>query len=257
VGSLGHDRESSRAPEAARWARGVARPGSIGGVDALILASGDVSTRAAIDAAWPGWAADVGLVIAADGGARHAAALGLRIDRWVGDGDSITPEALRALEAAGVPLDRVPAGKDESDTELAIRMAVGLGAGRVILVGALGGDRIDHTLANIGLLWSPDLAGRSAAILDGRVRIRGIRAPDADGRSVWLDLPGRLGDLVSLLPAGDVAEGVTTVGLAYPLLDEPLPAGPARGLSNVRAATDAAVALRLGRLLVVESPATL
>jgi len=235
----------------------MAGPGSIGVVDALILAAGDASPRAAIDAAWPGWAATVGLVIAADGGARHAAALGFRIDRWVGDGDSLGPGALGELEAAGVPLDRVPARKDESDTELAVRTAIRLGAGGVILVGALGGDRIDHTLANIGLLWSPDLAGRPATILDGRVRIRGIRAPDLEGRSVWLDLPGRIGDLVSLLPAGDVAEGVTTVGLAYPLLDEPLPAGPARGLSNVRAATDAAVALRHGRLLVVESPVTL
>ena len=41
-------------------------------------------------------------------------------------------------------------------------------------------------------------------------------------------IPGRTGDLVSLLPFGDGVEGVTTSGLRYPLLDEPLPAGPAR-----------------------------
>jgi thiamine pyrophosphokinase len=52
-------------------------------------------------------------------------------------------------------------------------------------------------------------------------------------------------------------EGVTTRGLAYPLLDEPLPVGPARGLSNVRSAPDAAVSVRRGLLLVVESPARL
>jgi thiamine pyrophosphokinase len=62
---------------------------------------------------------------------------------------------------------------------------------------------------------------------------------------------------VSLLPYGHGVEGVTTEGLAYPLRDEPLPAGPARGLSNVRARDDAAVTVRRGLLLVVETPATL
>ena len=50
---------------------------------------------------------------------------------------------------------------------------------------------------------------------------------------------------------------MTTHGLAYPLADEPLPPGPARGLSNVRVGADAAVVVRRGLLLVVETPATL
>src|SRR3972149_51102 len=61
-------------------------------------------------------------------------------------------------------------------------------------------------------------------------------APRARGRRggpVRLDLAGRPGDIVSLLPLGDAA-GVTTVGLRYPLDDEDLPAGPARGGSNGR-----------------------
>ena len=70
-------------------------------------------------------------------------------------------------------------------------------------------------------------------------------------------LPGPIDGLVSLLPQGDGVIGVTTFGLAYPLSDEPLPAGPARGLSNVRVAADAWVDVRSGRLLVVEGPATL
>ena len=104
----------------------------------------------------------------------------------------------------------------------------------------------------------PELAGRTAAILDGRSRIvarpraRAGRRPASSA-----SLPGPPGDLVSLLPLGDGVEGVTTDGLAYPLADEPLAAGPARGLSNVRSAPDAAVVVRRGLLLVVESPATL
>ena len=62
---------------------------------------------------------------------------------------------------------------------------------------------------------------------------------------------------MSLLPLGGDVAGITTVGLRYPLRDEPLVTGPARGLSNVRVAPDAAVTVRRGRLLIVESaPAT-
>jgi thiamine pyrophosphokinase len=196
-------------------------------------------------------------VVAVDGGARHARGLGVTIDLWVGDGDSIGAEALGALEAAGVPIERSRPDKDESDTELAIRAAIRLGAAGIVIVGALGGARIDHALANIGLLALPELAGRPVTILDGGSRIRLVSAPGPAGEPVECPLPGGLGGLISLLPMGVGVEGVTTRGMAYPLVDEPLPSGPARGLSNVRTAPDAAVVVGRGRLLVVESPATL
>jgi len=226
-------------------------------MDALILADGDVPSRAELDLAWPGWDATIGFVVAADGGARHAAGLGVAIDAWVGDGDSLDADGLAALVAAGVPVERASPHKDESDTELAVRAALARGAHGVIVLGGLGGTRIDHALANIGLLGMPELAGRRAVVLDARSRISLVRAPDPRGGPITRSLPGRIGDLVSLLPQGDGVVGVTTAGLAYPLANEPLPAGPARGLSNVRSAADAAVTLEAGLLLVVECPARL
>jgi thiamine pyrophosphokinase len=226
-------------------------------VDALILADGDAPTRARLDLAWPGWDANLGLVIAADGGARLAAALGIAIDLWVGDGDSIGEDDLAALATSGVRIERASIEKDESDTQLAIAAALRLGADGIVIVGALGGPRVDHALVNVGLLAMPGLIGRSAAIVDERARIGLIRAPGPDGSAVERRLPGRPGDLVSLLPFGDAVEGVTTDGLVYPLDDEPLWSGQARGLSNVRASTEARVVVRRGLLLVVESPATL
>ena len=56
-----------------------------------------------------------------------------------------------------------------------------------------------------------------------------------------------------LFPFGADAVGVTTDGLVYSLRDEPLRAGPARGLSNVRTGTEARVSLRSGCLLIVET----
>ena len=224
---------------------------------ALILADGDAPARRDLDAAWPGWDDEVGLVVAADGGARHAERLGVSIDVWVGDGDSIDQARLDELAAHGVPLERSRPDKDESDTELAVRSALRRGAAGVVIVGALGGARIDHSLANIGLLALPVLGSRPAVLVDAQARVSLLRAPDLDGGPVERRLVGRAGDVVSLLPFGPGVVGVTTDGLAYPLRDEPLPEGPARGLSNLRLGPTAAVIIRRGMLLIVESPARL
>jgi thiamine pyrophosphokinase len=215
---------------------------------ALVLADGSVPPPGELDRVWPGWSDGVDLVIAADGGARHAAILGRPIDLWVGDGDSIGGDELAALVASGVPIRRSPVDKDESDTELALVAAIEAGAGRITVVGALGGERVDHGLANVWLLGHPDLAGRDVRLLDAAVRIR-LAGP---GR---VTLGGRIGDLVTLLPYGGDAGGLTTGGLRYPLRDESLRTGPSRGLSNVRIADNAFVMVGSGRILVVETPA--
>jgi thiamine pyrophosphokinase len=217
---------------------------------ALVLADGALDEPAAIDRAWPGWSDGVDLVIAADGGARHATTLSLRIDRWVGDGDSISAGELDRLAAEGVRIDRAPVDKDETDAELALGAALDEDPARITILGALGGARLDHELGNVWLLAHPGLAGRDVAVLSATTRIR-LAGPGP------VDLAGRVGDLVSLLPFGGDAGGVTTRGLRYPLTDEPLLSGPSRGLSNVRDAPNAALDIGSGRLLIVETPVRL
>jgi thiamine pyrophosphokinase len=224
---------------------------------ALVVAHGETTSRAALDDAWPGWEDDAELVVAADGGAALAEALGLRIDRWIGDGDSVDPELLARLRARGVSVDVVAAEKDESDTELALLAALEAGATEIVVLGAVGGPRLDHTLANVGLLAHPALVGRSAWLVSERARLSVIRAPAVDGAAVVHDLAGRTGDVVTLLPLGGPVEGVVTHGLRYALRDEPLLVGPARGLSNVRDDPAATLSVRRGLLLVCEVPATL
>ena len=218
---------------------------------ALVIADGAPPDRAALDRAWPGWDDGLELVVAADGGARHAAALGRSIDRWVGDGDSLGSDGVAALRAAGVPVRLVPVDKDASDTELAVLEALDLGADDITIVGALGGARFDHGLANITLLDAPALVGRQARLLEPGARVSLLRGPSTTV------LEGQAGDLVTLLPLGDDADGVTTEGLRYPLADETLSAGRTRGLSNARLAGRSRISIRGGRLLVVETPATL
>jgi thiamine pyrophosphokinase len=226
-------------------------------VRAIVLADGDGPDRDALDARWPDWAADITLVIAADGGARLAGPLGLRIDRWVGDGDSLTTPEIERLRAAGVPVDLVPTDKDESDAELALAAAVRAGATDLTILGALGGPRLDHALANVALLAHPILAGRSARLLDTTTRVSLVAGSGEGGGAGTVAFDGRTGDVVSLLPLSPMVKGIVTTGLQYPLRDEALELGPARGLSNVRTDATATVSVREGRLLVIESPATL
>jgi thiamine pyrophosphokinase len=223
----------------------------------VILADGAVGSREALDAAWPGWLDRGAAVIAADGGARHATALGLPIDRWVGDGDSLGEAGIAELRATGVDIDRYPLDKDQSDAELAVVAALERTPSAIAILGALGGPRVDHALANVTLLSMPALVGIDARIVAVDARIRLLRAPTPDGGLSRVDLDGRSGDLVTLLPVGGDALGITTAGLEYELDDDTLVEGFTRGLSNVRTAPVARVELRSGRLLVIETPATL
>jgi thiamine pyrophosphokinase len=220
---------------------------------ALIVADGDVPTRAALDAGRPGWDRDLDLIVAADGGWDKAAAIGLRPALLVGDADSLPEARFADVAAQGVPIERSPAAKDESDAELALLAALRRGATHVTILGALGGKRFDHAVANIGLLALPEPAVAQVELLDATTRVRLLRAPGKGGAAVEMQLSGSAGDLVSLLPLGEPAEGVTTTGLLYPLRDETLRPGPARGLSNVRLTPQASVSLRRGQLLIVET----
>jgi thiamine pyrophosphokinase len=184
-------------------------------------------------------------VIAADGGANWLYALDRTPDLIVGDLDSISPLALRAFQSQGCPLQRYPADKDETDTELALCAAKQRGASDILLLGALGG-RIDHELANIQLLTLPMLSETRLRIFDGTSYISLIRGG-------WA-VHGEPGDLLSLLPWGGDAHGIETSGLQYPLRYESLYLGPARGVSNVLLGTEAQVHLKQGWLLAIHTP---
>jgi thiamine pyrophosphokinase len=225
-----------------------------GDLHAILVGDGDVPSRAALEAGWPGWDAGTAMVIAADGGATRARAVGRRPDLVVGDADSLGTAGLAEVRAAGIAVELAAAAKDESDLELAVLAALARGATKITVLGALGGPRFDHALANVWLLALPALVGRDAVLLDATTRIRLLDAGAGAGPAS-VDLAGRPGDLVSLFPFGTGADGVRTEGLAYPLHDESLAIGPARGLSNVRVGPHARVSLRAGSLLVVETHA--
>jgi thiamine pyrophosphokinase len=189
------------------------------------------------------------LLVAADAGARWLVEAGVTPDLVIGDLDSIPSDLLARLETAGVPIERHPIDKDAFDAELAVDRAVARGADQVIVIGALGGERLDHEIANVLLLadetWPATLVDLS--IVRGGTQVRALHG---GGR---LELRGGVGYLVTLLPLGGDAGGVRTDGLRYPLDGEPLRFGRSRGLSNVVERAPASVSLDRGTLLVIET----
>jgi thiamine pyrophosphokinase len=223
------------------------------GLRALILANGSAPDRDRLPA---GTLDGIDLVVAADGGLLTAQVLGIRPDLAVGDFDSADPVLVAKAEAEGVAIERVAAEKDESDLELAVRAAVARGATSIAVVGALGGTRIEHTLAGLALLGLDADGGRSAiemSIIDERSTVRLLAGESRDGRTTYVDLDGEPGDYISLQPWGGDATGVSTKGLRYPLHDEPLRMGPSRGLSNELLGRHGRVSCRSGQLLVIHT----
>jgi thiamine pyrophosphokinase len=184
-----------------------------------------------------------GRFIAADGGMRHAAALGVVPELWVGDFDSTPAELLEAFP--DVPRQPYPAAKAQTDGEIAIEEAISRGARRLILAGALGGERSDHALAL--LLHGVHLAEQGYVTL--------LTSGDEEAvplipGSITLDLPRS--SLFSVSGFGDL-DGLSIENARYPLSDFHLPFGASRTISNV-AEGPVRLSLVRGRAIVLARP---
>lgn len=183
------------------------------------------------------------MCIAADHGTDHAHSLGIRPDLVVGDLDSISAEALAWAEAASARIERHPQAKAQTDLELALERAVEANPDRIVVAG-IGGGRLDHLLANFMVLADERWESVPIDALVDTAQVSVIHSERT--------LLGRPDELVSLLPIGADAQGVTTSGLGYPLADEDLGARSSRGVSNYFIAGEATVSLRSGTLLAVQ-----
>ncbi len=182
------------------------------------------------------------LVIAADGGTEHARSVDITPDVVIGDFDSLADGEQERLASTGVETIAFPARKDETDLELALLHAARAGADEIIILAALGG-RLDQTVANLLLLAMPELRNIDVHVVEGPQTAFLI--------CTQATIRGEPGDNVSLIPLGGDAEGVTAEGLEWPLHEDTLRFGPARGVSNVLTREEAHVRVQKGLLLCV------
>jgi thiamine pyrophosphokinase len=189
-------------------------------------------------------------ILCADGGTRHALALGLQPNLIIGDMDSTERDQLQKLKDADVPIELFSHNKNETDLELAINHAIDLNPSQIIIIGALGG-RLDQTLGNITLLTNHQLSTlrqSSGQIFDVRL--------DDGVEEIFIcrdraQVHGRSGDLVSLIPWQGVVTQVQTEDLKWPLKSETLYPDKTRGISNEMLGETASVSIGSGLLLIV------
>lgn len=206
----------------------------------VIFAGGTVQPGSAVDTALT--RAD--MVIAADNGAVTALHYGHVPAIVVGDFDSLAiPRA--ELEAKGCHLISADVEKNETDTELAVQTAIEQGASEITILGATGGARFDHTIANILLLAGIETV--PLRIVDGPMMCWLLRGPGST------TITGQKDDLLSLFPLTTDATGIRTTGLYYPLHGETLFFGRPRGVSNALITDKAEVTLEHGMLLVIHT----
>lgn len=189
-------------------------------------------------------------IICADGGTRHALTLAVQPDLIVGDMDSLEKGQLETLQKAGVSIELFPRDKNETDLELAIYRALELKPTQIIIMAALGG-RLDQTLANITLLTD----SRLTTVRPGSGQAFNIRLDDGV-EEVFIcrdqvEVHGRSGDLVSLIPWQGAVSEVQTQNLKWALRKETLHPDKTRGISNEMTDGMASVSIGSGLLLIV------
>jgi thiamine pyrophosphokinase len=180
------------------------------------------------------------LVVAADSGYNNAQKLGAKIDLLVGDFDSIE----KIPDDVG-EIFRVPAEKNETDTQLAVELALGRGADEIIIVGSTSG-RFDHAASLLAILedlWDKRIP---AIVVNGHNRVRFLR------NSGVIILRSRY-KYFSIVALDEKIKGVSIEGAKYPLKNKEILRREQFAISNEIVKNCALITVKKGAVYVVES----
>ncbi len=184
------------------------------------------------------------IIIAADSGYKNAKLMGVKPTVLLGDFDSLPREEL-AEAADGAEVITVPAEKDFTDTQLAVKTALEKGANEIIIIGGLDG-RLDHTLSNLAILEDMHAKKVRAVIDDGNNRARYL-----ENDSIIIMRSGY--KYISLLAKSEKVKGVTLEGCKYPLKNAILTRSYQYAVSNEIEGNCAFIAVKKGGIFIVES----
>ena len=175
--------------------------------------------------------------IAADAGMKAFAEAGLEPDLLIGDMDSFDlGEASLVCE-----VDRIQ-NQNRTDFQKALARPEVQTADEMVILGGTGG-RSDHFLNN--LLIAVGLPAGMKVLFDAEREIIHRVTPEQP-----LALEGLVGQTISLVPMGP-CDGVTAIGLRWPLSEVAMGPGESLSQSNLAEAEEIGVRLRSGILYVV------
>ena len=178
--------------------------------NAVIVSGGNINTDFALRFLEKNTDENTSL-IAADRGLEFFERTGLVPDLAVGDFDSLSENGKKFLQTLrNTDIIKLRPEKDDSDTQSAACAAMDRGAEKIIILGATG-NRVDHLLANFGLLVLGKERGCRIILADPWNYIRLIESGTVLKR--W----EQFGKYVSFFSIGGDVPGLTLKGFKYPL----------------------------------------
>lgn len=187
-------------------------------------------------------------VIAADSGLSHCKKIGVVPTDILGDFDSLKDkELLQEYKNMGVPVRTFPTRKDYTDTHLAMMYAKDLYPEEVIVFGATG-TRLDHMLANIGMLEYMAEYGISCKIVDAHNEVELLVG---DLQKKYKKPKDKA--FFSLVAWNDKVTGIDLEGFSYPLKNGVLETAISQGISNEILEEYGVLRMKSGKLLVIQS----
>ncbi len=187
-------------------------------------------------------------IIAVDGGLAALSQLGLIPDAIVGDFDTVSEEVLSEYKNSQekITWEIHKPEKDETDTELALNTAIGLGCSNLVLLGATGG-RMDHFIGNLHLLYACLKKGVEAAIVDEKNWITVIdKGRSFQAENLW-------GKYISFLPLSEEVKKITLYGFKYPLYEKNIDLGTSLCISNELTGSAGTIDFESGVLICIQS----
>ena len=186
-------------------------------------------------------------IIAGDRGLEALYQLKIIPNHVVGDFDSVSPEILEFYKKQPkIIFHTYNAEKDNTDTDIALKLAIQMKSSEITILGALG-KRMDHAIANIHILKDALGANIPCQILDEHNRIYLVNTEKT------LEKDKVYGKYISLIPLTSTVEGLTLKGFKYPLNRYNLPIGTSLGISNEIIEDIAHIKMEKGILIVIES----
>ncbi len=193
--------------------------------------------------------------IAADQGYEKAKACNIQIDLLVGDFDSISQTEFsncyhgqnqepKPSYSTSMQIKRFPIEKDYSDTHLAIEEGIALGYTCFHIYGALGGDRLSHTIANLQTMYGMQSKGIEIILMGTKEIVYMI-----SNSSFILSLPKKTS--FSLFALNNKATGVSIQGAKYTLENQTLTNDFPLGVSNESLESNIVVSVENGCLLLI------
>lgn len=182
-------------------------------------------------------------IIACDLGILYAQKLNRKPDLIVGDFDSLSSPI--PPEYADIPIQTFPVEKDDSDTMLAIRIALKKGYKKISIICALGG-RLDHTFANLQALGFIASHGAIGELYAEDTYV----LTHTDGT---VTLPKREGFSLSLFACSNTCEDITITGSAYDVSHVNIENTFPIGLSNYWKQDAITISMKKGILFIMLS----